>query len=174
MLDVDTFLTVLYVAVDEFCTTRLPPERRPGPGAALGRSAAVALATFGRWGTFPTARACYRYAARHLRAAFPGLPARSQLNRLARRHRDATTAFALYLSEQPAAGRGAYEPLDTVGVPTRNAKLLYTFRLLRERPHCLAGFQARLAAHVALHNFCLWLNAELGRPRLAFADLIDW
>jgi hypothetical protein len=32
--------------------------------------------------------------------------------------------------------------------------------------------RARLAARVALHNFCVWLNEQLGRPRLAFADLL--
>lgn len=53
-------------------------------------------------------------------------------------------------------------------------KLHDTFRLGRERPHCLAGFQARLAAKVALHNFCCWLNGALGRPTLAFADLLGW
>jgi hypothetical protein len=31
-----------------------------------------------------------------------------------------------------------------------------------------------LAARVALHNFCMWLNGQLGRPRLAFADLLGW
>jgi len=25
-----------------------------------------------------------------------------------------------------------------------------------------------------LQNFCIWLNAHLGRPRLAFTDLVDW
>jgi len=27
---------------------------------------------------------------------------------------------------------------------------------------------------VALHNFCIWLNEQLGRPWLAFADLLGW
>jgi hypothetical protein len=32
-----------------------------------------------------------------------------------------------------------------------------------------------LAARVALHNFfCIWLNDQLGRPRLSFADLMGW
>ena len=53
-------------------------------------------------------------------------------------------------------------------------KLHNTFRLSRERPHHLTGLQARLAAKIALHNFCIWLNVKLGRPRLAFADLLDW
>jgi hypothetical protein len=54
------------------------------------------------------------------------------------------------------------------------ARLLLAFRLERERPHTLDGFQARLAAKVALHNLCGWCNSQLGRPLLAIADLIDW
>jgi hypothetical protein len=53
-------------------------------------------------------------------------------------------------------------------------KLFNTFGLHRERPHDMAGLRARLAARVALHNFCIWLNERLGRPRLTFADLLDW
>ena len=53
-------------------------------------------------------------------------------------------------------------------------KLFNTFGLWRERPHELGGLRARLAARVALHNFCIWLNEQLGRPRLAFADLLGW
>ena len=53
-------------------------------------------------------------------------------------------------------------------------KLFNTFGLHRERPHDMAGLRARLAARVALHNFCIWINERLGRPRLTFADLLDW
>jgi hypothetical protein len=59
-------------------------------------------------------------------------------------------------------------------IETVNDKLLNTFRLARERPHDLTGFQARLAAKVSLHNFCLWVNLHLGRAPLAFADLLEW
>ena len=59
-------------------------------------------------------------------------------------------------------------------IETIYEKLLNTFRLARERPHALDGFQARLAAKVALHNFCIWLNGQLRREPLAFADLLDW
>jgi hypothetical protein len=51
-----------------------------------------------------------------------------------------------------------------------NDRPLADFRLDTERPHDLGGLQARLAAKVALHNACLWLNRTLGRPDLAFAD----
>ena len=53
-------------------------------------------------------------------------------------------------------------------------KLFNTFGLWRERPHELEGLRARLAARIALHNFCMWLNKQLGRPLLSFADLLGW
>ena len=59
-------------------------------------------------------------------------------------------------------------------VETVKETLHHTFRLDRERPHALSGLQARLAAKIALHNFCIWLNEQLGRSRLAFTDLVDW
>jgi hypothetical protein len=31
MVDVDTFLTTLYVMADDFCKTSLPPEPHPAP-----------------------------------------------------------------------------------------------------------------------------------------------
>ena len=55
-----------------------------------------------------------------------------------------------------------------------NAKLVGCFRLDKDRPHALDGFQARLAAKVALHNACCWLNRQLGRDTLAFATLLGW
>lgn len=59
-------------------------------------------------------------------------------------------------------------------VETVHATLLHAFGLTHERPHTRDGFRARLAARVALHNCCCWLNHCLGRPLLAFADLLDW
>jgi len=59
-------------------------------------------------------------------------------------------------------------------VETVDEKLSHPFRLDRARPHDRSGLQARVAAKIALHNFCIWLNAQLGRPRLAFADLVAW
>ena len=59
-------------------------------------------------------------------------------------------------------------------VETVFGKLHHAFGLVRERPHQLEGFQTRLAAKATLHNFCIWLNRQLGRPALAFADLLGW
>lgn len=52
-------------------------------------------------------------------------------------------------------------------------KLLNWFGLGKDRPHDLSGFHARLAAKVALHNFMIYLNLQLGRPALAFANLLN-
>jgi len=56
---------------------------------------------------------------------------------------------------------------------TVHDKLLNVFRLDRERPHSLDGFQARLAACIGLHNFCIYLNSLLGRNPLEFVDLVQ-
>jgi hypothetical protein len=308
MLDLDTFLLYLYVFVDDVCKAALPPEPRPGPAPALSRSEVVTLALFAQWAEFRSERGFARYATRHLRAAFPHLPDRSQLNRAIRAQHAAIVALGQTLAQRLARPSPAYEVLDTVGVRVRNAKrsgrgwlaglvnigwsnrlgwyegfhlllacrpegdvsgfgfgpasakdqplaetflglrhcpdprlptagppadaayladngfcgaalrrhwqadygaaviappkrtapnawppelqrwhshyrqiietvndkLLNAFGLDRERPHTLAGFQARLAAKVGLHNFCCWLNQQFGRPLLAFADLVEW
>ena len=59
-------------------------------------------------------------------------------------------------------------------VETVHDRLVNFFRLGRERPHCMEGFQVRLAPKAALHNFCIWLNRQHGRPDLQFADLLGW
>jgi hypothetical protein len=308
MVDPETFLTTLYVMVDEFCQSHLIPKTPPGPAASLSRSEVITLGLFGQWACFPSERAFYRYAQRHLRAAFPTLPHRTQFNRLLRRHYDAIVACFLHLVSLLEGRRGLYEALDSSAVPTRDAKrrgagwlpgladigwsnrlgwyegfhlliavnprgvitgfgvgpasakdqplaetffalrrqshpgclsvgkpalgpyvsdkgfegqtaharwwhcygaqvmcppkrnsrqpwskrrrrwlagvrqivetvydkVHHTFGLGRERPHTLAGFQARLAAKIALHNFCIWFNEQVDRPSLTFADLVDW
>lgn len=60
MCDPETFLVELYVLVDEFCKAQLPPERHPGPMAALERSEVVTLAVLGQWGRFGSERDFWR------------------------------------------------------------------------------------------------------------------
>ena len=74
MIDTDTFLTTLYVMVDDFCKVRFAMCRRPGPVASLSRGEVVTLAVFGRWARFQSERDFYRYACRRLRSSFPTLP----------------------------------------------------------------------------------------------------
>jgi hypothetical protein len=122
-MDVDTFLITVYVLVDTFCQTHLPPEpHRPGPAPALSRSEVLTLAIFGQWMKFASEQDFYRYAERHLRPYFPTLPHRSQYNRLLRRHQAALAQFALYLAEQLGRGPVACDVLDVAPAPVRNAK----------------------------------------------------
>jgi hypothetical protein len=59
-------------------------------------------------------------------------------------------------------------------VETVYDKLENWFGLGRDRNHELSGFHVRFAAKAALHNFLIYLNLQLHRPALAFADLVDW
>ena len=122
-MDQDTFLTTLYVMIDDFCQLHgFAEKHRPGPAASLSCSEVVTLAVFGQWARFPSERAFYRYAVGHLRAAFPTLPEREQFNRLQRGYRDVIVAFSLFLVEQMHAQHCLYEALDSSGIPTRDAK----------------------------------------------------
>jgi len=86
MLDVDTFLTALYVMVDDLCQFHQTERSRPGPDASLCGSEVITLSifVFGRWSRFASERDFYRYAEVHLKEAFPTLPDRSQFDRLVR------------------------------------------------------------------------------------------
>lgn len=308
MIDTDTFLTTLYVMVDDFGKSQPHQQAGPGRKPSLTESEVVTLGIFAQWRHFGSERDFYRYAHRHLRQAFPSLPDRGQFNRLLRQHTLAMQRFFLYLVDRLEAPKCAYETLDSSGVAVRNCKrrgrgwlagltnigwcnrlgwyegfhllmavnpvgivtgfgfapastndramaetffavrrepndvlptpgapaqgpylvdkgfegiknakrwlayygaqVIYspqrksrhawpkpwrrlfasirqivetvydklhnTFRLNAERPHDLLGFQVRLAAKMALHNFCIWLNTNLKRPLLAFVDLVDW
>lgn len=321
MVDVDTFLTTLYVTVDEYASeyarTRPAPAPAPhGRRASLSPSEVVTLALFGQWAPFPSERAFYRYAERHLRGAFPRLPTRGQYNRqynrLLRRQWGLLVGRLRHLADGLGAATCLYQVVDTTGIPTRHAqrrgvgwlpeytpavgycnrvgwycgfrlltlatdagavtgfalaeaerndrvlaedafaaralpqpaaaqvgawyggpyvadagfeaqarqahwaadldalvvcmpnraapdpakrgapayrrwlagvrqiaetvhaRLMDSFGLARDRPHAYDGFFARLTAKLALHDFCCWLNQQVHRPTLAFADLIDW
>jgi|SRR5581483_682122 len=63
MVDVDTFITILYVMVDDFCQSHpITQDRHPGPQVVLPESEVVTLALFGQWAQFGSKRAFYRYA----------------------------------------------------------------------------------------------------------------
>ena len=122
MRDTDTFPTILYVMVDDFCKCQSLPRTTPGPKASLTKSEVVTLIIFSQWGRFRSERDFYRYAARHLRPAFPTLPQRSQFNRLARRHYGTLVAYFRHLVDLLQGQHCLYEALNSSGVPTRCAK----------------------------------------------------
>jgi hypothetical protein len=117
MLDVDTFLTALYVIVDDFCHSHRPQRRRPGPDPSLSEGEVIALSIFARWSRFASERDFYRYAQSHLRGAFPTLPDRSQFNRLVRFHAEAIEEIALHLGQIVKGERLPYQALDASAMP---------------------------------------------------------
>ncbi len=121
MLDVDTFLTALYVMVDDFCQSR-PQKEHPGPDASLSPSEVITLAIFARWSRFTSERDFYRYASSRLRNAFPTLPDRSQFNRCVRHYLHLIEEMALHLADVMKAQRCPYEALDSSAMPIRDAK----------------------------------------------------
>lgn len=125
MYDPDTFLTTLYVMVDDFCQSPAAPARSRVPGgasASLCPSEVVTLALFSQWHRFASERDFGRWADRHLRAAFPRLPTQSQFNRLVRQHEPWITAFFGYLATTLARPDEVYEALDCTAAPVRNSK----------------------------------------------------
>jgi Transposase DDE domain len=152
MVDIETFLTTLYVIVDEYCKSELTTEQpQRGPQAALSRSEVITLAVFGQWSQFESERSFYRYAQRHLRSAFPTLPEREQFNRLMRASRDAIAAFGLFLVRLMQAQRCPYELLDSSGVAVRDAKRRGAGWLAGQAD---IGWSTRLGWYEGFHLLC--------------------
>jgi len=121
MVDVDTFLTTLYVIADDFCHSH-PPKGKPGPHPSLCESEVITLALFARFSRFASERDFYRYAATNLQDAFPTLPDRSQFNRLVGSYTQLIEAFALEVVNLLDAQKISYEALDSSAMATRNCK----------------------------------------------------
>ena len=150
LVDSDTFLTTLYVMIDDFCQSHLPPEHHCGAPASLTRSEVLTLALVGQGQRFPRERGCYREAQRHLREAFPNVPDRSQFNRLRRQQQDALVACHGYRVQRLQAPQGASEALEAPAVPTRDAQR----RGLGGLPGVVdSGWSHRLGGYEGWHLF---------------------
>jgi hypothetical protein len=119
----DTFLTALYVMVDDLRHSHRTERGRPGPEASLCQSEVITLSIFARWSRFTSERDFYRYAETHLRGASPTLPERSQFNRLARSsYARAIEEIAVKLGEMLEGEARPYQTLDSSAMPVRDAK----------------------------------------------------
>lgn len=119
MVDVDTFLTALYVITDDFCQSRRP-KKRPGPDASLSESEVITLAIFARWSRFASERDFYRYAETDLLDAFPALPTRPQFKGLVRSCTGLIEEIVLHLATLLGARECPYEALDSSAMPPRD------------------------------------------------------
>ena len=121
MLDRDTFLTALYVFIDDYVHTH-PTARRPGPAPHLSPSEVLTLLVFSCWRRFASERNFYRYARRELLGCFPTLPDRSQFVRQVQHCSCLLTGCLRQLARQLGAEQVVYQVLDLTPVPVRDAK----------------------------------------------------
>ena len=121
MIDIEDFITTLFVLADDFCEEK-PSPSKPGPDCKFTESEAITLLIFSQWGRFRSERDFYRFAYKELRNAFPDLPTRPQLNRQWRSLHDKVCAFFSYLADVLDAPEALYEALDAAPVVTRCAK----------------------------------------------------
>jgi hypothetical protein len=135
-VDLDTFLTVVYCTLDDWCQTHLSPARahRPGKRPDLSDSAVLTLSVVAQWQAHHSERAFLRYACQHWRGYFPRLLSQSAFNRRSRDLVGALSqcgpALAAQVSPAPAAA-SASTVLDSVPVPV--------MRVCRGRRHrCFA------------------------------------
>ena len=114
-MDLDSFLVLLYVLVDDWWHERHPysPPKKPGRPALLSDPEVITLAILAQWPRFRSERDFWRFASSHLRPYFPMLCSQSQLNRRIRalepEMRLLQRAFAEDLTEPSAL----YRVMDT-------------------------------------------------------------
>jgi hypothetical protein len=119
----ETAVIAVYVMVDEFQRTELPPVvRKGGQQAALDRGEVLTLALLGQLGGFASERAFYRFVAAEWRHLFPRLPSRVQLNAAVRAQAGALVAFGRACARRLDALTAEYEVLDCTAVPLRTAQ----------------------------------------------------
>ena len=118
-MDLDSFLTSLYVSVDDWWQTHyLPTARKLGRPALLADSEVLTMAILAQWPRFRGERDFWRFASAHLRGYFPDLCSQSQFNRRVRALEPEMralqgTSFASELVEPSAV----YRVLDTSLIP---------------------------------------------------------
>src|ERR1700740_42422 len=124
MVCTDTFLTAVYVLVDEFCKQNRPSIDEEtlwmtGRKRNLSRAEVVTLSVFGQWSRFRSEREFWNYCEQRLRPLFPALPNRAEFVRAQQRFRATTVGFALDLAQRLGQEDAPYEVIDRCGVAPR-------------------------------------------------------
>lgn len=120
-LDPDTFLTTVYVTVDDLYQESFAALKplRPGPKATLSDSEVLTLSLLAQWQKGRSERDFLRWAARHWQGYFPHLLSQSAFNRRARDLCGVLCALGPRLAARLAGltGPPAYEAVDCAPVP---------------------------------------------------------
>lgn len=114
-IDADTFLTTVYVTVDEFCATHLPPIRR-GPHPVMSDSEVLTLLVIKPWhGT--SERGVLAWINQSYAAYFPRVLTPSAFNRRARSLAPLMDMLLFALAEKLSVWEEAYEIIDGLPIP---------------------------------------------------------
>lgn len=121
-MDLDTFLTILYVMVDDWCKGEGEASLVRHRGGKLGMrdSEVLTIAIAGQWrGNVPWAseRGVVRYMQTHGRGWFPQMLGRSAFNRRVRLLWAALVALQQYLTRLLEQADNVYEVVDCVPLP---------------------------------------------------------
>ena len=116
-MDLDSFLTELYVTLDEWWQAQPPHRRRPGRPSRLSPSEVLTLAVVAQWPRWRSERDFWRFADRHLRHLFPHLGSQSQFNRQVRAAEPLLRAAQRALAARLAGPEQIYHVLDTTLIP---------------------------------------------------------
>ena len=118
-MDLNHFLTALYVLVDDWSRANRHAQRRRGPGrpVLLSDAEVITLAILSQWPRFRSERDFWRFADAHLRPYFPNLLSQSRLNRRIRKLEQELRALQRDLASTLADPSTVYRVLDTTLIP---------------------------------------------------------
>lgn len=114
-VDLDTFLTEVYVTLDTWCAAHPSPRRR-GPHPRMGDAEVLTVWLVGQW-RGSSERGLVRYATTHLRPWFPVLLTPSAFNRRLRQLTGRVVALLHDLAATLKVWDDAYEIVDCMPVP---------------------------------------------------------
>jgi hypothetical protein len=117
-MDLETFLTSLYIVVDDWWKRHhLRPLRRVGRPPTLTEAEVLTLANLAQWPRWRSERDFWRFADVYLREYFPKLLSQSQLNRRIRVLEPEIRALQRDLAESLVEPSEVYHVLDTTLIP---------------------------------------------------------
>lgn len=122
-MDLDTFLTQLYVWIDDWYQSEMRQQvaRRYGPPPRLSDSEVLTIAIAGQWGTgmpWQSERGVVRYMQSEGRAWFPQMLSRSRFNERVRCLWTVLIQLHHALAEALGAANSLYEVVDCVPLPS--------------------------------------------------------
>lgn len=122
-MDLDTFLTTLYVWIDDWYKAEMAEKvgRKRGPAPEMSDSEVLTVAIAGQWRAgvpWQSERSVVRYMQEHGRGWFPTMLGRSRFNERVRCLWAVVVKAAEALAQELGAGQSGYEVVDCIPLPS--------------------------------------------------------